>query len=110
MRAGAQAIAVGMIPAGKEVFAVPKVDLPITNFRGRDKCLEQTAKADTLIVDTEARTLSFVWQVEVRIKRHMTEFSGAWAGAPTYAIRAGTCRRRGCIRPVPPGVPKDEDA
>ncbi|MEP5091483.1 MAG: DUF2169 domain-containing protein [Paracoccaceae bacterium] len=109
LRTGAQVIIVGMTPAGREVFTLPDVDLPITIFRGRDKCLEQIARADTLIVDTEARTLSLVWRVEVRIIRHMTEFSEAWVGAPTEAMLRARAAGRGYIRAVETGMPEDED-
>lgn len=109
LRTGAQVIIVGMTPAGREIFGLPDVDLPLTIFRGRDKCLEQTAKADTVIFDTEARTFSLVWRVEVRIKRHMTEFTEAWVGAPTDAMLRARAAGRGYIRAVAVGVPQDEE-
>lgn len=86
LRTGAQVIIVGMTPAGREVFSLPNVDLPITIFRGRDKCLEKTAKADTLIIDTEARAFSMVWRIDVPIHRIITEFTEAWIGQPTRGM------------------------
>ncbi|PUB17266.1 DUF2169 family type VI secretion system accessory protein [Yoonia sediminilitoris] len=109
LRSGAQVIIVGMTPAGREVFGLPDVDLPITIFRGRDKCLQQVAKADTLIFDTEARTLSLVWRVDVRIKKHITEFSAAWVGAPTNAMQRAYDEKREYIRAVATAVPGGEE-
>lgn len=109
-KTGTQVILGNLTPKGRESFALPDTTLPITIFRGRDKCLEEVAVADTLIFDTEARTFSMVWRVEVRIHRHMTEFTEAWVGAPTDAMLRARAAGRGYIRAVAVGVPEDEKA
>ncbi len=108
LRTGASVVIVGMTPSGREEFTLPDVNLPLTIFRGRDKCLEKVAVADTLIFDCEARTFSLVWRVEVRIRRHMTEFTECWIGPPTDAMLRAIAAGRGYIRAVAVAVSQDE--
>ena len=97
-KTGTHVTIANLTPNGRESFALPETTLPITIFRGREKCFEQAAVADTVIVDCEARVLSLVWRVEVAVKKHISEFSMAWVGSPTDAMQRAYDEGRGYVR------------
>ena len=106
---GTEVMIANMTHKGLERFRLPETTLPLTIFRGRDKCFEESVTADTLIFDCEARVFSMVWRAEVRIRRHMTEFTECWVGPPTDAMLRAIAAGRGYIRAAGVAVPEDED-
>jgi hypothetical protein len=84
---GAPVILVNLTPQGREEFGLPETALPIRIFRGRETCFDAAPRPDTLIFDPEARVFMLVWRVWVPMRRIITEFSEAWIGAPTPAMR-----------------------
>ncbi|SDE48205.1 hypothetical protein SAMN05421538_10730 [Paracoccus isoporae] len=78
---------VNLTPNGREAFRLPDTALPIRIFRGRETCLDAAPLPDTLIFDPEARVFMLVWRVWVPIRRIITEFTHAWLGPPTPAMR-----------------------
>lgn len=78
---------VNLTPAGREVFRLPDTALPIRIFRGREICLDAAPLPDTLIFDPEARVFMMVWRVSVPMRRIITEFTEAWLGTPTPAMK-----------------------
>ena len=83
---GTEVVILNLTPNGREAFRLPETSLPITVFRRRDIAFEGTAQPDTLLFDTEARTFSMVWRIDVPIRRIITEFTEAWIGLPTRAM------------------------
>ncbi len=84
-----------LTPRGREAFALPQTDLPITVFRGRETCFDGVVRPDTLLFDTDARVVSMVWRIWVPMQRIITEFTEAWIGPPTRAmLRARRSGRR----------------
>ncbi len=78
---------VNLTPSGRESFRLPETVLPIRILRGRETCLEAAPRPDTLIFDPEARVFMMVWRVWVPMRRIITEFTEAWIGPPTPAMR-----------------------
>ncbi|ETX30246.1 DUF2169 family type VI secretion system accessory protein [Roseivivax isoporae] len=87
---GADVVLLNLTPAGREAFRLPRTALPLRIFRGWQTAFDGAPMPDTLLFDTEARTLSLVWRVQVPIRRVITEFTEAWIGAP----RPGMTRAR----------------
>lgn len=110
VRSGAQVVLVGLTPAGREAFVLPKTNVPITLFRNGKVCLERAVTPDTLIIDSEARQFSLIWRIECRIQRNFLEFDTLWLGDPTEPMRRARAEGRTYIR-VPAVVkPKQDDA
>jgi hypothetical protein len=99
-RSGTEVTVVGMTPRGRETFRLRGCELPITVFRGRQVALERTVLPDTLAIDTEARSFSLAWRIEVPIRRIITEFTEAWIGPPTEAMLRARREGRRYIRAV----------
>jgi len=83
---GTEVVILNLTPNGREAFRLPETSLPITVFRRRDIAFEGTSQPDTLLFDTEARTFSMVWRIDVPIHRIITEFTEAWIGLPTRGM------------------------
>lgn len=78
---------VNLTPGGREAFRLPDTALPVRIFRGRESCLEAAPRPDTLIFDPEARVFMMVWRIWVPMRRAITEFTEAWVGSPTPAMK-----------------------
>ncbi|WP_299767780.1 DUF2169 domain-containing protein [uncultured Tateyamaria sp.] len=110
LREGAPVLLVGLTPAGREQFALPKTKTPVTLFRNGKICLEQDITADTLLIDTEARQFSLVWRLEARIQKAFIEFNELWLGPPTEPMVRAREEGRRYIRAVAEIGNESEDA
>ncbi|UYV37336.1 DUF2169 domain-containing protein [Rhodobacteraceae bacterium D3-12] len=81
-----EVVLLNLTPQGREGFRLPDTRLPLRLFRGSATALEQVLLPDSLLIDPEQRRFSLTWRAEVPIKRHLTEFSQAWIGAPTRGL------------------------
>lgn len=89
---------VNLTPSGREVFRLPETALPVRIFRDRETCLEVAPRPDTLIFDPEARVFMLVWRVSVPMRRIITEFTEAWIGPPTPAMKRARATGKRYIR------------
>lgn len=89
---------VNLTPKGREAFRLPETALPIRIFRGRESCLNAAPRPDTLIFDPEARVFMMVWRVWVPMQRVITEFTQAWIGPPTPAMKRAVATGKRYIR------------
>ncbi|TCO70538.1 DUF2169 family type VI secretion system accessory protein [Rhodovulum euryhalinum] len=90
-----------LTPKGREAFRLPpETALPVTLFRAREIAAERTLLPDTLLFDCEARVLMMVWRISVPIRRIITEFTHAWVGPPTDAMRRARAEGRRYVRAV----------
>lgn len=89
---------VNLTPSGREAFRLPDTALPIRIFRGRETCLAAAPRPDTLIFDPEARVFMLVWRVWVPMRRVITEFTEAWLGPPTPAMKRALATGKPYVR------------
>jgi hypothetical protein len=99
-----------LTPGGREEFLLPATDLPIRVRRGRETCIDGAVRADTLVFDTEARTLSMLWRVEVPIRRIISEFTEALIGTPSRGMRIAEGKAKRYILRFAPLAPVGEEA
>jgi hypothetical protein len=97
---GTETVLVNLTPRGREAFRLPETGLPVTIWRGSEKCLDRTLRPDTVTFDPEARVLTLAWRCDVRMERIITEFTEAWIGPPTATMLRAKALGKAYLRDV----------
>lgn len=105
-RRSLEVVILNLTPAGREAFRLPDPALPLRLFRGWETAFDGVLYPDTLLFDTEARSLSMVWRAQVPMRRLITEFTEAWIGRP----RAGQLRAKAAGKPYRDLAPRSAPA
>lgn len=102
-RSGTQVALLNLTVRGREAFTLAHCELPITIFRKGQVALQREVLPDTVLMDTDARSLAMVWRVEVPVQKTLTEFTEAWVGPPTETMLRAKREGRQYIRAVSTG-------